>query len=263
MIATILKVPFLRKKFLFWLKYKYFHELEFSIPIGSGYHANLLECDAYDSFAEIFIRREYDSIIEGIKFHNGRILDIGAHYGYFSLWLQSQNPQLEIHSLLIEPSLQCMRSLKTLSLDPKVNRQFTILNRIIGDPLSERSSFYERPFMAGSSIANNDDEHPTYVKTLQIREITKYAPPPYDLVKCDIEGAEWQLLTNYSEILVQSRYLLMEWHSWHNGHGGLPQIKKKLNDLGFIILRSSPHVQAIGRDGEVGLTLAENKNFNR
>jgi hypothetical protein len=53
----------------------------------------------------------------------------------------------------------------------------------------------------------------------------------------------------------------MEWHSWHSGGGSLPQIKQKLNDFGFQIIKSSPPQKAVGRDGEVGLFLAKNLNF--
>ena len=81
------------------------------------------------------------------------------------------------------------------------------------------------------------------------------------IVKCDLEGSEWHLLTNYPDILSQSKFLLMEWHSWHHGGGGIAQIEKKLNDLGFNILRSSPTAKALGREGEVGLFLAQNLNF--
>ena len=53
----------------------------------------------------------------------------------------------------------------------------------------------------------------------------------------------------------------MEWHSWHSGGGSLPQIEKKLTDFGFQIIQSSPPQKAIGKDGEVGLFLAKNLNF--
>ena len=53
----------------------------------------------------------------------------------------------------------------------------------------------------------------------------------------------------------------MEWHSWHSGNGGFSQIEKKLAYSGFQIIKSSPTQQAVSRDGEVGLFLAQNLNF--
>ena len=50
----------------------------------------------------------------------------------------------------------------------------------------------------------------------------------------------------------------MEWHSWHNGGGSLTQITEKLKELGFpSILKFSDTTKAHGREGEVGLFLAE------
>ena len=53
----------------------------------------------------------------------------------------------------------------------------------------------------------------------------------------------------------------MEWHSWHSGDGGFPQIEKNLIESGFQIVKSSSPQKAVGRDGEVGLFLAKNLNF--
>ena len=53
----------------------------------------------------------------------------------------------------------------------------------------------------------------------------------------------------------------MEWHSWHQGSGGFPQVEKKLNELGFQIVKSSSPLKAVGRDGDVGLFLSKNLNF--
>ena len=113
MIDWLLGIGFIRKKLLFYIKNKYFHELEYSIPLESGYWAHLLEKDSYDSFSEIFIKQEYGEFIPNEPI--SRILDIGAHYGYFSLWLQSTHPEIELNSLLIEPSPSCARSLNYLT----------------------------------------------------------------------------------------------------------------------------------------------------
>ena len=109
----LLRIGFVRNKLLFHLKHKYFHELGHSIPLESGYWAHLLEKDSYDSFSEIFIKQEYLEFIPDEPI--SRILDIGAHYGYFSLWLQSRHPEIELTSLMIEPSPSCARSLHNLA----------------------------------------------------------------------------------------------------------------------------------------------------
>ena len=114
--------------------------------------------------------------------------------------------------------------------------------------------------MAGSIFKSNKTDSYYNANTLKISDVFTSKRKSFDLVKCDIEGGEWDFIVNYSSILQKSKFLVMEWHSWHSGDGGFPQIKK-LTEVGFQIIKSSPPNKAIGRDGEVGLFLAQNLNF--
>ena len=228
------------------------------MPLGNGYWANLLENDAYDSFSEIFIQQEYADYLP--KEPISRILDIGAHYGYFSLWLQSQHPEIEIHSLMIEPSLRCQKSLNKLINHPKLNGRFTYLQKLIDAPEKGTSFFYDRPHMASSRFILDEEEQPIKARTLQEKDVMESLHPPYDLVKVDIEGSEWHFLNNFEETLYHTKFLVLEWHSWHEGGGDVEQIRKRLSSLGFHIENESSPVPATGRDGEVGLISATRRN---
>jgi FkbM family methyltransferase len=257
MIDLLLRIGFVRKKLLFHLKHKYFHELGHSIPLESGYWAHLLEKDSYDSFSEIFIKQEYLEFMPDEPI--SRILDIGAHHGYFSLWLQSKHPEIELASLMIEPSPSCARSLQNLVKQEKLNGRFFFLQKSIGLPASESSPFYDRPHMAGSSYSSSRSEKAIQVQNLREADLAEKLQPPYDLIKCDIEGSEWAFLNNFQNLIKESKYLLLEWHSWHEGGGGFLQIEKSMHSLDFSMVRSSEPVPAIAREGEVGLILFKNK----
>ena len=58
-------------------------------------------------------------------------------------------------------------------------------------------------------------------------EIRATLCPPYDVIKCDIEGAEWEFLSHYQSIIKESHFFILEWHSWHTGKGGQKQIIEK------------------------------------
>jgi FkbM family methyltransferase len=241
------------------LRLDYFHEFHHSIPLGNNYWAHLWENDAYDSFSEIFIQQEYSDFIPDIPITN--ILDLGAHYGYFSLWLQSKRPLDEIHSLMVEPSKKCQRSLEEMAKYPKLDGRFKYLLAAIGNPEQKHTRFYERPFMGGSLFSASSEDGHYDVKSLSLSDEPSLQNQSFDLIKCDLEGAEWDFIIYYSPLLKNSKFLVMEWHIWHSGGGGFPQIKKKLTEIGFQIIKSSPPQKAIGRDGEVGLFLAQNLNF--
>ena len=257
--SYLLKIPSFRRAMLVHLRLDYFHEFHHSIPLSNNYWAHLWENDAYDSFSEIFIQQEYSDFIPYEPITN--ILDLGAHYGYFSLWLQSLHPKDKIYSILVEPSLRCSRSLEKLVQLPQLKNRFQYLHRAIGDPKNPHIKFFDRPFMAGSIFESNNIDSSYDANTLQTSEVASFDKSSYDIIKCDVEGGEWNLLINYTSLLQNSKFLIMEWHSWHSGGGGFPQIEQKLSDIGFRIIRSNTPQKAVGRVGEVGLFLAKNLNF--
>ena len=241
------------------LRLEYFHEFHHSIPLGNNYWAHLWENDAYDSFSEIFIQQEYADFIPDETITN--ILDLGAHYGYFSLWLQSKRPQDEIHSLMVEPSQTCQRSLDRLAKYSNLAGRFEYLQAAVGNPKAQHTRFFERPFMGGSLFSSSSADCSYEVMTFTQSNIPNFQKKSFDLIKCDLEGAEWDFIIHYSSLLGNSKFLVMEWHSWHSGGGGFLQIEEKLTEIGFQTIKSSPPQKAIGRDGEVGLFLAKNLNF--
>ena len=216
-----------------------------------------MEKDSYDSFSEIFIKQEYLEFIPDEPI--SRILDIGAHYGYFSLWLQSRHPEIELSSLMIEPSPSCARSLHNLANQEILDGRFSYLQRAIGLPDSESSPFYDRSHMAGSRYSLSQSEKAIQVQNLSEADLVEKLEAPYDLIKCDIEGSEWEFLNNFQNLIKKSKYLLLEWHSWHEGGGGFSQIEKSMHSLDFSIVRSSEPAPAIAREGEVGLILFKNR----
>jgi FkbM family methyltransferase len=227
--------------------------------LGNNYWAHLWENDAYDSFSEIFIQQEYSDFIPDAPITN--ILDLGAHYGYFSLWLQSKRPKDEIHSLMVEPSQKCQRSLERMVQYAKLGGRFQYLQAAVGNPKERSTRFFERPFMGGSLFSLSSQDVHYEVKTLPLSSELNLNVQSFDLIKCDLEGAEWDFLIHYSSLLKNSKFLVMEWHGWHSGEGGYPQVQNKLSELGFEIVKSSLPKEAVGRDGEVGLFLAKNLNF--
>jgi FkbM family methyltransferase len=241
------------------LRHNYFHEFGHSIPLGYDFWAHLLEHDAYDSFSEIFIQQEYANYLPNEPI--SRILDIGAHYGYFSLWIQSKYPDREIHSLMIEPSPKCIRSLEKLVNQPQFKGRFVFLQKAINAFDVQTTKFYDRSHMGGSMFANSKNETSVEIQTLREDDAHKVSPPPYDLIKCDIEGSEWEFINHYPKLLKATQHLLLEWHSWHQGGGGFAQLSEKLTNIHFEIIRSSLPVKAVGNEGEVGLLLAKNLNF--
>jgi hypothetical protein len=71
------------------------------------------------------------------------------------------------------------------------------------------------------------------VPILTEAEILSIFRPPFELLKVDIEGAEYDLFTDYRDLLYRCENLVLEWHSWHPGNGGLRQLKELASECGF------------------------------
>ena len=64
-------------------------------------------------------------------------------------------------------------------------------------------------------------------------------------------------MSHYGKLIKQTKYLLLEWHSWHNGGGGKEQIHDRLNELNFNVRKETKEIRVEGEERSVGLILAE------
>ena len=252
--------PKLRTRFAHAFQTDFFSDIEVALPVGGNLWAPLPFHDAYDSFSEIFIQKEYEDFLPADKTFD-RILDFGAHFGYFTLWLQARQPEHPLEALLVEPDERSQMAIDRLVQRNALVDRFQLVSSAVGPKEQETIAFHSRPFMASSTFDGKEDEDlPTRKRILREDEILGQCSQSFDLVKVDIEGSEWSLLRDYEGILRNTRRLLLEWHSWHEGGGGLLQIKERLFELGFRIEKESTPQPATGREGEVGLLAAVMEN---
>ena len=253
-IFGFLKIAGLRRRVIFYLKQKYFQDFGFEITLGQGLVAPIPYKDSHDSFSEIFIQQEYAKILKNIPLQD-KWIDIGCHMGYFSLWMENRR------------RLQCHNKSEVLLIDADKRTAFAIGNLIRRNRIStwtyqqgviasgKEINFYQKDYMASTTLKSNG-VNPCKVRVLQQNSIEKSFPGPYGMIKIDIEGSEWEFLNNYDSLIKQTNYLLIEWHSWHNGGGGVEQIKKKIESLGLRILKMSKEDHNGLSVGQAGLILA-------
>ena len=96
---------------------------------------------------EIFIQQEYLDFIPSESLT--KILDLGAHYGYFSFWL-TKRPQDEIHSIMVEPSKDANGPRK-LTQYPKLKNRFQYLQAAV-NPEHDNTKFLNAPSWEGPCL---------------------------------------------------------------------------------------------------------------
>ena len=254
-ISFLLRFPKLRAKFIHYIVHNHFDELNVSIPLKNDYWAKLFHNDSYDSFSEIFIQNEYEGFIPDIEINS--VIDLGAHHGFFSVWLQSTFPKRKIKSLLVEPSARCFPVLSELTKRKEYDN-FTFFNKCIGNPQDEENLFFDRPHMAASKYKTEDNEVAIKVSVLVPEDILNWHQPPYDLLKCDIEGAEWDLLNYYNLILENTKFAIIEWHESNKEYD---QFIKLIHALGFEVTNSSSNCYEEQENDDSKVLLIKNKRF--
>ena len=167
-----------------------------------------------------------------------RWIDLGAFAGFFSAWLLWTRNRLKLsgspcEALLIDADEKRASFIEELLRINNLSGAFHFRHGSIATG-SGTCKFVHMPYMnsALASIAGPAEEL-FDVPILTASEIMSTFPPPYDLVKVDIEGAEYELFQNYRDLLSHSEHLLLEWHSWHSGGGGRGQLEDLAAEVGF------------------------------
>jgi FkbM family methyltransferase len=227
-VRALLKVPLtaalafqpFRRRAIFELRQRYYDELATAIPLGHGLTCPLAFPSAWDSFAEVFVQREYAAAFDAIALPE-RWIDLGCHAGFFSLFVAWQRAQARLAgpgcALLVDGDSRMPAAVAELIRLNDLRGRFDVVHGVVAGgagqaPFRERdamsSSLAE---MGGSAGALRD------VPILTAEAIVERFAPPYDLVKVDIEGGEYAFADAYGRILRDTRAVLVEWHAWPGG----------------------------------------------
>ncbi len=263
-----LRWPRLRKRLRFALDQHYFAEADRAVPLEFGCSAPILHVDYWRSFEEIFFQGEYEGAGRRFPLPN-RWLDLGCHAGFFSLYMlfqcRRQGVKAGMEALLVDGDGRVAPQIRRLA-----ERNDAVgLIRFEHGAISCKAGplkFRERECMASGPDNNPASTSAGIVRDVPVippARILDLLPPPYDLIKVDIEGGEYDLLTGYQDVLKHTSNMLFEWHSWHGGGGGLPQLKALAADLGFTRQQEfkTPHqTPAQGTNAECGVLLLQRES---
>jgi FkbM family methyltransferase len=205
-----------------WLKYPHL------LRLRRGEHIQLQEITDLKAFWQIFLRRVYR-----VEPSDRVILDIGANVGLFSLYAARQAPEAKIFA--VEPFPATFNRLLEAVSEHGLNRRITCLNCAItgerGVRLMRNDSLpsQQRALVAaGGNTSGSMVEGKTLSSLLTEHDLTQV-----DLLKMDIEGAEYEVLLSISpEVLRTIRRIALEYHGDCAPHSK-QQIFTRLHEAGF------------------------------
>jgi FkbM family methyltransferase len=155
---------------------------------------------------ELFSQREYElpqearDVLE--RGHPPRVLDVGANIGLFGAWVLGEFPDAEITSIEADPD-----NARVLAATISANRGTTW--KLVEAAASTRGGTVQ--FVSGEQTTSHiarPGENGIEVRAVDVFELAG----DVDLLKIDIEGAEWELLDDPRFPSLRPAVLVLEYH---------------------------------------------------
>jgi len=250
-ITVPLRFQFIRRRVAFELRH-WFQEVEFEIPLTEGLACPIGQWDGRHSFSEIFVTNEYGAFLEEIPLPL-RWLDLGCHAGYFTLYLAWKNAMAGRakgwSALMIDADPRMAPLARWLLKRNGIDGNGMFKLGMIGEGSGEREFALRQGMGSSADVGSAPAEAVCRVPCIPGEEIAKLFPPPYDLIKIDIEGAEFDFMRSYPELLLAATYLLIEWHSWDREGTREPELRELCARNGFEYVKEVRAKREIYVDG--------------
>jgi FkbM family methyltransferase len=176
--------------------------------------------------------------------HRPVILDLGANVGAFSVFAVKRWPGCKVEAYEPVPELYAL-----------AKQNLGYLTEVKLHNAAVAAADGERPFYLG---AHNDGEGslfdinaPGETPSLNVKCVGAASLPKADIIKVDIEGAEWEFLDNYPH-LADAYMIAVEYHA----EGDKEKIEAKLTPLGFVLVSAK-----IGANDPGELIFAKSKDM--
>lgn len=157
---------------------------------------------------EVFVNRNYADYFP--FYANATIVDIGAHFGYFSLFA-AKNLGPDAHILALEPATENFNRLKANIETNQIDNVIAI-QAAVADQDGELDLYLGRT--ENHSIFQSSNGARQKVKALKLETLLEsHQLPQIDFLKIDCEGAEYAILFNTpATIFDRIKTISMEFH---------------------------------------------------
>lgn len=162
---------------------------------------NLIDI-TYGSWESLIYRNEYDIQIK----KDDIVYDLGANVGTFSMWCLMKNVK---YVYAFEPDPICISNMHELFID---RDKIQIVNKAISNE-NKKMNFYLQEHSISNSlfIESNNFIQVECIDLENFINLNNFKKPT--IIKCDIEGAEYDFVKNLSEPFFDSiRIFILEFH---------------------------------------------------
>ena len=190
-----------------------------------------IKFDNYDlaSFKEIFWGLEYGEVLKMSDIHT--VFDIGANTGMASLFFLASLPLKKLIAVEANPGL--IPELNTILDDKRVEVENLAIYGERGSMKFNVSENHRESTICEDE--NAEGKNVVAVSTLLLDDLLKkHSLEEADLLKMDIEGAEYNILENTPESFLKFKYIYIEIHGDKKTRD---QFRSKMIDVGFDLVQ--------------------------
>ena len=190
---------------------------------------------------EVFIHQTYKDILPLLAEGDIRFVDIGANLGSFSIWLAQQRNVVSSYCFEPEPD-----SFRLLNFNLSLNdcKGVMPIHAAVGGTQREISIQLKSSSPGGTTIYGNGSEdagekaNRTRIKVVAFSEWLQEANYPFDLLKLDCEGAEWEIIRACGHIIGERfKVVVAEIHDDPDKESAVDAFPKLMEKHGFSTLR--------------------------
>lgn len=216
----------------------YWALLDLDCELRSGLHVRIRNRADWEMYNEVLVNGEYDVPLRYIleRYQKGRplaVVDLGGNVGYFAFRCADEcimhGAGDHLSLTIVEAAPLMFRELQRRIngqqlLRDKVNLLYGVVGHKSGEAYMTASHLHysniasEKPRPGSSRVAYLDLD----------KELAKF--PTIDLIKCDIEGSEFDFIDNYEDLLRKTRAAVFEFHRYGRN---LDEARDKLKKYGF------------------------------
>ena len=215
-------------------------DVEWTLP--SGLTVQVEDQGEWLIYNDIFVDGEYDLPLQKalksiISKDIVTIVDVGANVGFFALkaadwFFRNCNTDHDFRIVCIEGSPHVFEKLQGRVLrETLLAGRITLIHGLVGQRAG-KGKIVEKPFHAMNRVDALAKSKEKWVLVPYVDLPLALAHiPAIDLLKCDIEGSELELLESSPELFSKVRFAVFELHDYNCD---TQKCRRILNELGFV-----------------------------
>lgn len=216
--------PLSQVRYLLWRLFGGKRAINLGLADGTKLRMRSLRTTDFDIAWQIYWRGDYEAPQPLLNVQ--KIVDLGANVGYSCMYWCKKYPECRVTALEPHP-----RHVGLMKENLARNGMLDRVNVVAAAAGSKERNLYLTDAQTSSAVTAEASD--LEIRVLDVFQISELALGSIDLLKIDIEGGEYELLSDPRFAELNVRTLVIEWHNTPQYPDGKTWCIEKLQELGY------------------------------